>query len=565
MRRALGRADAAVDTSPAGGVASEVNRPPVGPAGAVSRRRVALRVHLGSLALLGCYLVWTARGMRFVYDDWSFVVPLTRGQPSVSWFLEPHNEHWVLVPKAVYAGLNSLFGFGTVWPYLLVTLSLHLLLCHLLWRMAVRSGSDPWLASLGVVVFAVYAAGVENILWAFQIGLVGNMVLGTLTMLELGRPRPRAVVVAVLCLLNVATSGIALVFLVLASVQMVWQRRPTMLWALAPASAVYALWYLLFSPHMSRPPTGLSQAALLPVYWLLGVGNAVASVLPYRSAESAVSRVFTPLSALAALAAVGGLVAALVALRRRPALRPDVAVMVFFLGCPLFVLLTSVSRISMGLELSMASRYAYVATAFLLPASLCVLTLVTARRHRARTAALVAVGALALANVVSWWFVSDAWIAWSSVGTRVIAAGQQLLRSGAPVYDGASPNVAVAEFNPHDLLLDLPTPVDVTPADELTASLNMQVRFTPMAPPAEGTCEPARASLSMAFPLESATVVVDGSSMVTATLTDGRGHRSHLQLAPVAAGAYAVESLVDEGTLELRAMSGEPLLSLCST
>jgi hypothetical protein len=528
------------------------------------RPTAALTFHLGSLVVIAGYLAWTARGMTFVYDDWSFVVRLSRGDLSARWLLEPHNEHWVLLPKAVYAALHALFGFGSVWPYLAITLLLHLLLCHLLWRMAVRSGSDQWLASLGVLAFAVYAAGVENILWAFQIGLIGNMVLGTLTMLELGRPRPRLLVVAALSLLNVATSGIALVFLALAALLMVWQRRWRALWTLAPGALAYGAWYLGFAPRLSKPPTSGGQVALIPVYWLLGVGNSLASLVPYRSAQAAVSDVFTPVSALVALVSTGVLVFVLISTRRRPELRPGRVVTVFLLGCPLFVLLTSVSRISLGLGLSMASRYTYVGTAFLLPVTLCFLTLLTSRRQRARTTAVVAVAGLALANLVSWWFVADAWTAWSTAGTRVIAAGQQLLRTGAPVYPNATPDVAVAQFNPRDLLLDLPTPVSVTPADELTASFNMQLRFTPRALSPTATCSDPQASVVVPLPADGVVVKVVGSPMVTATLTDAEGSRSHLQKAPVSAGSYAVESLVHGSTLTLRSSTGELQLSRCT-
>lgn len=525
--------------------------------------RSALAFHLVSLAALAGYLAWSARGMTFVYDDWSFVVPLSRGELPARWFLEPHNEHWVLLPKAVFAGLDALFGFPSVWPYLTVTLGLHLLLCHLLWRMAVHAGSEEWLASLGVVAFAVYTAGVENILWAFQIGLIGNMVLGTLTILELARPRPRSLVVALLSLLNVATSGIALVFVLLAAVLMLWQRRPRRLWSLAPAAVTYSVWYMGFAPRLSKPPTSLGELALLPIYWLLGVGNSVASVVPFRSAENAVNEVFTPVSAVAAMVGSAVLVSVLLALRRRPWLRPGAVVTVFLLGCPLFVLMTSVSRISLGVGLSMASRYAYVGTAFLLPFALCFLTRLTSRRRRGRAVALVAMGALAAANLVSWWFVSEAWTGWSTIGTRVIAAGQQLLRSAAPVYAGATPNSAVAQFNPHDLLLDLPTPVAFTRADELTASLNMQVRFTPVAMPPAAACEDLRAALAVSLPADHVRVVTTGSSMITATLTDGAGSSSHLQMAPVSRGAYAVTSLVGSGTVDLRSSTGERVLRLC--
>jgi hypothetical protein len=59
-------------------------------------------------------------------------------------------------------------------------------------------------------------------------------------------------------------------------------------------------------------------------------------------------------------------------------------------------------------------------------------------------------------------------------------------------------------------------------------------------------------------------VKVVGSPMVTATLTDAEGSRSHLQKAPVSAGSYAVESLVHGSTLTLRSSTGELQLSRCT-
>ncbi len=88
-------------------------------------------------------------------DDWAIVNAVNRGDVSPAWLTAPHNEHWILLPKLVYAALGALVGFDTPWVFVAVTIGLHLVLCHLLWRIAIRGGGDPWLATVAGFGFAV--------------------------------------------------------------------------------------------------------------------------------------------------------------------------------------------------------------------------------------------------------------------------------------------------------------------------------------------------------------------------------------------------------------------------
>ena len=71
-----------------------------------------LAFHLSSLAVVAGVLVWSARGLQFYWDDWALVAALSRGDFSAAWFFGNHNEHWIMLPKLVYALLYRCSGSG---------------------------------------------------------------------------------------------------------------------------------------------------------------------------------------------------------------------------------------------------------------------------------------------------------------------------------------------------------------------------------------------------------------------------------------------------------------------
>ena len=169
--------------------------------------------HLLSLFLAGVFLLWSARGLHFYYDDWPLVAAVTRGEASVAWLFAPHNEHLIVVPKLVFASLYQLVGAGSALPYLAVTIGLHVTVCHLLFRLSLQGGADPWHAAVAAAGFATFAAGIENILFVVTLGLLAAVALGIGTILELGRPRPRSWLVVTMTTVSFMSFGIAPVLL----------------------------------------------------------------------------------------------------------------------------------------------------------------------------------------------------------------------------------------------------------------------------------------------------------------------------------------------------------------
>jgi hypothetical protein len=362
----------------------------------------------------------------------------------------------------------------------------------------------------------------------------------------------------------VMTFGLAPVFLLLSGVLLLVQRRIRLAWTLLPACAVFALWYLIEAPRVSGQPHTLADLLLVPLYWLLGIGNAAASVIPWRSPAATILPGLDSTSAFLALVSVCVLVAALVLVARRPRLRPGPVVTVFLLGSPVVIVVTSLSRVSYGLGYAMLSRYTYIGTAFLLPFLLVLLTRTAAGSRTKQRITLAAVCVVVGANIIAWPAVAREWTTSTRDSARTLAAGQQLARAGQPLYREMAATPEFGFLAPDDLPgLDLRQVADeVTRVDQLSAVLSAQVRMvageTPPAP-----CEEVA---SLRLPLASApfTIRVPQTSTVALSLTDGEGATSRVRATRLTPGVYVVSSLVDDGTLVIRELEGRTNLALCA-
>ena len=148
-----------------------------------SGRRGWLWIHLASLAVGVVVLLYANRNQWFWYDEWDFIA--RRGLHDPQWSLwRSHNGHWSTLPILAYRTLLYFFGVRTYWPFIGLLVVLHLLLAHVLWRVMLRVGVTPFVATGLAAVFIVLGSGNANIVWAFQIGFVGSMVLGWLMVLS---------------------------------------------------------------------------------------------------------------------------------------------------------------------------------------------------------------------------------------------------------------------------------------------------------------------------------------------------------------------------------------------
>jgi hypothetical protein len=207
--------------------------------------RVALLVFvLVTAVALGLYLGFGQR-QSFFLDDWDFLAHRDGGD--LGDLLRPHNEHWSTLPILVYRGLWGLFGVRTYLPYQLLLVLLHLTAAGLLRAVMRRACVGPWIATAAAALFLLFGAGYENVVWAFQIGFVGSLVLGLTQLLLADHDGPLdrrdwfgllAGFVGLLC------SGLAVTMTIVVGLAMLLRRGwRVALFHAAPLAVVYVLWW----------------------------------------------------------------------------------------------------------------------------------------------------------------------------------------------------------------------------------------------------------------------------------------------------------------------------------
>jgi hypothetical protein len=202
----------------------------------------------------------TVEGIAFVYylalahtqwffaDEWEFLAG--RGF-NIHDLLRAHYGHWVAIPIVIYRVLWELVGLRSYLPYVMVTIVMHLIAAALLRIVMLRAGVRPWIAALAASVFALFGAGAQDLLWAFQVTFTGALVFGLAQLLLADHDGPvdrrdwfglAAGLAALMC------SGVAVTMVIVVGVQ-TWLRRGWRVAALhtVPLGAVYGAWWLRYS------------------------------------------------------------------------------------------------------------------------------------------------------------------------------------------------------------------------------------------------------------------------------------------------------------------------------
>ena len=310
-----------------------------------ARLFVAAAAVLGGLAIL-----LLARGFNFYFDEWDFV--LATPDASSTTYLQPHNEHLVLLPRLIYAALLNALGLGSYMPYMAVLLVLHGLNVWLVFELVRRRNGD--LVGFGAAaLLLLLGAGWENLLWAFQVTFVGAVTCGLAALLVIGRPRS-AMALAGATALTAASllfSGIGIFFAIAVAVRLAVEpgRRQDLAWLL-PLAALFLLWYVVAGQHgvATNPPPTPRNLLIAPIYALWGMGAAAAGLFGE-------SGWWVPVSLALAIAAVS------FSWWRR---RPDAFAVAVAAGLVSFYLVTGLGRGQFGYDQSGAGRYVYEGAVF---------------------------------------------------------------------------------------------------------------------------------------------------------------------------------------------------------
>lgn len=323
------------------------------PVAAPREARLAL---VAVVAAAGVFLLVSVRGFYFGGDDWFVVTDrgLTPG-PGREGLFEPHYEHWATLPIIAFRGLFAVFGIRTYWPYIGLTIAVHLSVVVLIWVIMLRARTDVWVATAVCAVFAVAGTGFENVTNAWQTQLIAPLAFGLGALLlapEAGnRMTARDAGASLLLVAAVMCSGVALPMLVSFGVVAVVRRgwRVALTTVAAPA-ALYVWWYLAYGRHGQRvadPAPGR-----IPRFVWDGLTDAIGDVARVEL-----------VGAVVVLAAVAWLTVRLL----RRAVADLVVPGALALGGVVFLAATGYRRGALLGADPALSRYAYVTLTFVLP------------------------------------------------------------------------------------------------------------------------------------------------------------------------------------------------------
>jgi hypothetical protein len=258
-----------------------------------------------------------------------------------------------------------------------------------------RSGVRPWIATAAAAVFVLFGPGAQNILWAFQIGFTGALVLGLTTILLADHDRLdwRDGLGVLAAVLAVMSTGAGIATTVAAGVAVLLRRGwRTALLYVGPPAATYGLWSLIEHPDTAsaygRPPLG----EIVEFVWSGVVGTFLA-MGHYRPVAVAMAVVLLAGAAVSWAPAVGPLARRLGladedwrAVSRRWALPTGLLV-----GAIAFLVISGIGRSHFDSGLghpARVSRYMHLTAACTLPA-LAVAAEALARRWRLLTIPLI--------------------------------------------------------------------------------------------------------------------------------------------------------------------------------
>ena len=127
-------------------------------------------------------ILWFGRHTWFKGDEWSLLAD--REATDLGDVFRPQNRvHWVTIPMLVYRAIYAVFGLHSYLPYQVPVVLFHLTLAVLLRRVMLRVSVDPWIATAAAGAFIFFGAGRPNLVWGFQITLVGSLMFGLVHML----------------------------------------------------------------------------------------------------------------------------------------------------------------------------------------------------------------------------------------------------------------------------------------------------------------------------------------------------------------------------------------------
>jgi len=222
------------------------------------------------MLVVGVLLMYMARGTTFFYDEWTYIVSKFGG--GINSFLEPHNEHFSLIPIAIYKLMFRIVGMRDYPLYRLIVVVMHLVCVGLVYDIA-RRRIGAWPAVVAAVSILCLFTAWQNLLWAFQMSFVGSVMGGLAAWALIDRDTRRCDIGAGVALgVALSCSGLGIPFVPGLAAELVWQRRWRRLWLVAIPFALYVVWYLGYGVNMVTSNTVIQSPQWILEMVAAGVG-----------------------------------------------------------------------------------------------------------------------------------------------------------------------------------------------------------------------------------------------------------------------------------------------------
>jgi hypothetical protein len=444
-----------------------------------SRRRPSVRsraaaLHYISLGAAVLFLLWVDREQWFSGDEWDLLVNRgVIGHHGLDLW-EPHNEHWSTLPILMYRALFSVFGVRTYLPYLLVLVGIQVVVAHLLWRLMLRVGVEPMVATVASATFAVLGAGWEILINAFNFTFMMPIAFGFLALLLMPERGPfqRRDAYGWLCnVIGLLCSGVAVTMVLVVGLTAFLRRgwRVAVLTISVPG-LVYLTWFAVRGRHarsIDQQPltTALGRA---PAFVWRGLADAVESGTGFPGMGPLVLVVIlVPLAIWIVRSA-------------RPSTPSWSIVLATALGAPMFLFLVDIRRSGLGVAAAGASRYSYVVLALLAPILALAVTALLARSQYRPYVLFAATLVLILVCISTLIEHADQNAIFKQENKHRIIAAAGLLRSGAPTLSDTPAPQFDPDLGSRQLIAlardgKLPGNVHITESDRLTAAEYLQL------------------------------------------------------------------------------------------
>jgi hypothetical protein len=232
---------------------------------------------LGALCLgSAVMIVALTAGLTFYNDEW--YVLLLRPGFSADSILAPHNGHLSALPVLVYKGFAELFGLDSRLPFSLL-LAASVAALGVLVFLYVRKRVGELLALMAVALLVFMGAAWQDLLWPFQIGLIGSLVAGVGVLLALEWDDRRANLLAcALLIASISLSNLGVSFVLAAALAVLQRRRPAELWVAAIPALLFTVWWVVYGTD-SPSDFSLSNAYQAPAYVLDVISAGLASLV----------------------------------------------------------------------------------------------------------------------------------------------------------------------------------------------------------------------------------------------------------------------------------------------